>query len=137
MENSVIKRFSLSRIFFSPAVCVLLLSLLFLPSPLRADLSLIKKGIADYNLEQHKKSLSNGAYRGEEGMLGITPEVGRSFGLAVHLDQDYLEARKGFAKADKFDKDALRAMRSRKKEKFHGQHVQRIAESALLRNRTL
>lgn len=131
-QRMSLKRFFLSRIFFSPAGFILSTSLLFLPSPVRADLSIIKKSIVDYNLEQHQKSLANGAYRGEEGILMLAPEVGRSFGLTVQLDQHYLEAGKEFSKADKFNKDALRAMKSRKKEKFPGEHVQRIAESALL-----
>jgi len=102
------------------------------PFPAGADLALLRASIIVYNLGQHQKSLANGAYRGEEGILMLAPEVGRSFGLTVQLDQDYLEAGKEFSKADKFKKDALRAMKSRKKEKFPGEHIQRIAEYALL-----
>ena len=102
------------------------------PFPAGADLALLRASIIAYNLGQNEKSLTSGTYRGEEGILRLSPEVGRSFGLTVHLDQDYLEAGKEFSLADKLNKDTLRAMKSRKKEKSPGEHVRKIAESALL-----
>ncbi len=132
-----LKRLFLSLIFHGTAGFILSTSLLFLSWPARADFSIIKKGIVDFNLEQRQKSLTDGAYRGEEGILMIAPEVGRSFGLTVRLDQDYLEAGKEFKRAENFNKDALRAMKSRKRERFPDEHIQSIAESVLLHKRAL
>jgi Transglycosylase SLT domain len=110
---------------------------LSLPSAARADHSLFKKGIIEYNLENLKKSLSDGSYRGEEGILRINPEVGRSLGLKVPVDQDYLEAKAFFKKADQLLKEVYRAMTTREKEKVQGEHVKRIGKKALEYNDTL
>ena len=111
--------------------------ILFFPIPAGADLSSVKESIIAYNLERHKKSLSDGSYRGEEGILRINPEVGRSFGLKVAIYQDYTEAKVFFKKADKFLKEILRAMTTREKEKNPGEHVMRIGKIAVEYNNTL
>ena len=99
-----------------------------IPFPALADISLLKKSIITYNLNHHKKSLSDGSYRGEEGILRINPEVGRSFGFNVQIDQDYLEAKELYRKADKLLEKAIKAMSTQKKEKIPGEHVKKIAE---------
>ena len=50
-----------------------------------ADVNKLRQSIISYNLKQHKKSLADGSYRGEEGVLRISPEVARSFGLKVPM----------------------------------------------------
>jgi hypothetical protein len=111
--------------------------ILFFPIPAGADLSLIKESIIAYNLERHKKSLSDGSYRGEEGILRLGPEVGRSFGLNVPIDQDYLEAKALYKKADQFLKEVYISMTTREKEKVQGEHLKRIGKKALEYNNTL
>lgn len=110
---------------------------LSLASAARADHPLFRKKIIEYNLENLKKSLSDGSYRGEEGILRINPEVGRSFGLKVPLDQNYLEAKASFKKADQLLKEVYSAMTTRGKEKVQGEHVKRIGRKALEYNDTL
>jgi len=111
--------------------------ILFFPIPAGADLSLIKESIIAYNLERHKKSLSDGSYRGEEGILRLGPEVGRSFGLKAPIDQDYLEAKALYKKADQLLKEVYRVMTTREKEKNPGEHVMRIGKIAVEYNNTL
>lgn len=104
------------------------------PFPALADISLLKKSIVTYNLDHHKKSLSDGSYRGEEGILRINPEVGRSFGFNVQIDQDYLEAKELYREADKLLEKAVKAMATQKKEEIPGEHVKKIGELATYYN---
>lgn len=108
-----------------------------LPIPVHAYVSLLKESIISYNIIHYKKSLSDGSYRGEEGILRLGPEVGRSFGLMVPIDQDYLEAKAFFKKADQLLKEVYSAMTTREKEKVQGEHVKRIGIKALEYNDTL
>ncbi len=107
------------------------------PIPAHAYVSLLKESIIAYNIIHYKKSFSDGSYRGEEGILRINPEVGRSFGLKVPIDQDYLEAKAFFKKADQLLKEVYSAMTTREKEKIQGEHVKRIGKKALEYNDTL
>jgi hypothetical protein len=117
----------------------LILVNMFFPVPAMADLSpvLIKESIISYNIIHYKKSLSDGSYRGEEGILRINPEVGRELGLEVPIDQDYLEAKEFFKKADQLLREVYSFMTTREKEKVQGEHVKRIGEKALEYNNTL
>ena len=98
--------------------------------PALADISVLRKSIIKYNLEHHKNSLSDGSYRGEEGILRLSPEAGRSFGFNIQTDKDYLEAKESYIKADEFFEKAVKAMTTKKKERFPGEHVQKIGELA-------
>ena len=118
----------LSVIFFAAPA----LSLQYPPS---IDLSLLSKIIINYNLEYKKKSLSNGSSRGEAGILWISPEIGRSFGLKVMIDRDYLGAMDLLKKRDILFEKAVKSMITKKKEKFAGEHVRMIAEAGLLHNK--
>ena len=115
----------------------LTIGLLFFPIPADADLSLINDSIIAYNLECYKKSLSDGSYRGEAGILRLGPEVGRSFGLKVPIDQDYLEAKALYKKADQLLKEVYRAMTTRKMVKVPGEHVIKVGKKAVEYNNTL
>jgi len=119
--------------FFS---MVLSLPLLF-PSPALSDHPLLQQIITAYNLEANEKSLIDGTYRGEEGILRIKPEIAKSLGMRVFIDQDYLDSRKLFRKADKFLEKARMAMASQKKEKFPGEHAQKIADNFLISKKAL
>ena len=103
----------------------------FSPPPALAISSLLKKTIIQYNLRALNTSLTDNSYRGEEGVLRLRPEVGKSFGMKVIIDQDYLDSKKLFKKADKFLDRARKAMASQAKEKFSGEHAQKIASQFL------
>ncbi len=80
------------------------LPLLF-PASISANFSLFMESIIEYNHKIYQKSLEDGSYLGEEGILRIRPEVGRSLGLKVYIDQDYLDASKLIEEAkDHLDK---------------------------------
>lgn len=107
------------------------------PSHASGDLSLLKKCIISHNLDILNKSLDNGSYRGEQGILRIRPETGKSFGMKTLINKDYLDARALFKKAARSLQIARRAMASQKKVKSPGEHVKKIAASFLLYKRTL
>ncbi len=114
-----------------------IIAILFFPIPAGADLSFLKESIIAYNTIHYKKSLSDGSYRGEEGILRIRPEVGRSFGLKVPMDKNYLEAKALFKKADQLLKEVYNAMTTRAKEKVQGKHAIRLGRKAVEYNNTL
>ncbi|MGD9074720.1 MAG: transglycosylase SLT domain-containing protein [Desulfobacteraceae bacterium] len=87
------------------------------PSPALTDYHLLRKYIIAYNQEALKESLIDDTHRGEEGVLRIRPEIGRSLGIKVFIDQDYLDSKELFKKADVFFEDAKMALRSEKKAK--------------------
>jgi hypothetical protein len=72
------------------------------PSPALTDYHLLRKYIIAYNQEALKESLIDDTHRGEEGVLRIRPEIGRSLGIKVFIDQDYLDSKELFKKADVF-----------------------------------
>jgi hypothetical protein len=121
------------------ALAVILMTALFLsfPLPARADLALLKESMIEYNLDFLQKSLTDGSYKGEEGILRIRPEIGRSFGLKVVMDQEYLEARELFKKADELLERAEEALKTQGKEKFPGEHVKKLSELGLGYNTAL
>jgi soluble lytic murein transglycosylase-like protein len=123
-------------IIISAAAFVTAATLLF-PSHARADLSLIQSSIIAYNSERHKKSLSDDSYRGEEGILRVRPEVANLFGLRAYIDQDYLEAKALFQRAEELLDKTVQAMKTQKKPGFPGEHEQKVYETAFLYNKTL
>ena len=119
------------------AVISLIAFVLSFPTTASADLSLLKESIIAFNLKSLQKSLSDGSYRGEEGILRIRPEIGRSLGLKVLMDQQYAEARDLFEKADELLEKAEEAMTTKEKEKFPDEHVKRVHDLGLDYNMTL
>jgi hypothetical protein len=95
------------------------------PSPAQCDYRLLKKFIIAYNQEALKESLIDDTHRGEEGVLRIRPEIGKTFGIKVFIDQDYLDSKELFDKADNFLEDAKMALSS--DEKAEEDHLQIIA----------
>ncbi len=98
------------------------------PSPALCDYQLLKKFIIAYNQEALKESLIGDTHRGEEGLLRIRPEIAKSLGIKVFIDQDYLDSKALFEKADVLIEDAKMALSSEEKEKSQGNHVQMIAD---------
>ena len=102
-----------------------------------ADLSLLKNSIIAYNLDLVQKSLDDESYNGEEGILKIRPEIGRSFGLKVLMDKEYLEARELLKKAGELIERVDDALITQEKEKFPGEHVNKLSELGLEYNTAL
>ncbi|MGD9041341.1 MAG: lytic transglycosylase domain-containing protein [Desulfobacteraceae bacterium] len=96
------------------------------PSPALCDYQLLRKFIISYNQEALKESLIDETHRGEEGLLRIRPEIGKSFGIKVFIDQDYLDSKELFDKADNFLEDAKLALRAN--EKAEEDKIQIIAD---------
>jgi hypothetical protein len=111
--------------------------LLVSPSSAPAQLSILKKAVVLRNQADLERSLQDGSYRGEAGILRMRPEVAKSFGMTVFMDQDYLDAKEGFQRAESFLDQARAAMMSKDAEPVAGAHVRRIAESFLEYSRTL
>lgn len=107
------------------------------PKAVYANYSSLKKIIVAYNLDVYKESLSDGSYRGEAGILRMSPEIGRSYGLKVFMDDDYQDAEDLFKKANKHSEKATRALITRKRERSPDEHIRNAAEAALLYKTTL
>jgi hypothetical protein len=118
---------------FFTILAVLIVTTAVLPrSPYASnDLSLLEKAIITYNLRHLEKSLSDGSYGGEAGILRITPEVGNSFGLKVLIDKDYLDAKQLLQEAETLLEKALEALAAKAGNKSDGKYVKTAAESAL------
>ncbi|MGD8386927.1 MAG: transglycosylase SLT domain-containing protein [Desulfobacteraceae bacterium] len=92
---------------------------------------LLVRLISAHNLEVHSKSLEDGTYRGEEGILRIRPKTGMDLGLVVHLSPEFEQGMKLFDEADKNLEAAKRAMRTQAVEKAPGDYARTIAERFL------
>jgi hypothetical protein len=117
--------------------CLVAGTLIALPSSVPAQMSLLKEAVIIRNQAELKKSIEDGSYRGEAGILRMRPEVARSFGMRVFSDQDYLDAQEGFERAELFLDQARAEIMSKDPEPAPGFHVQRIADSFLGYTRAL
>ena len=104
---------------------------LLLPSSALAQHGFLLKIIGDRNLKDLAKSLEDGTYRGEEGILRMRPEVAKALGMKVLVDQDYMDAKDLFRKAEGALEKAKAAMATKETETFPGEHVKTVAENAL------
>ena len=136
-ERKKLKTFYISALFMILAVIFLAAFVLFFPLPARADLYLLKESIIAYNHEHHQESLSDGSYGGEEGILRVRPEVGRSLGLKVLMDKEYIEVMALFKKADALLEKIEKALTTQEKEEFPGEHVKKVCEFSLEYNTAL
>jgi soluble lytic murein transglycosylase-like protein len=109
----------------------LLGALLLCPPAAPAQLSVLKKAVVLRNQADLERSLQDGSYRGEAGILRLRPEVARSLGMTVFMDQDYLDAKVGFERAESFLDRAKAAMMSREAERAPGTHVREVVENFL------
>lgn len=98
------------------------------PVTATADSLLLRELITAHNRDMHNKSLEDGSYRGEEGILRIRPEVAKHLGMVVMIDQDYLDAGRLFKAAEKALNKAKSAMITRRKEGSPDEHARRIVE---------
>jgi soluble lytic murein transglycosylase-like protein len=102
-----------------------------LSSPAFARDPLLKKIIAAQNAEDLQESLADGSYRGEAGILRISPKVGASLGMKVLMDQDYVDAVALSERAEESLENVKAALVTEEKEAFPGQHAQQVAEHFL------
>lgn len=116
---------------FAVAIMFLMMVMQVLISPALARNSILTKSIIEYNISINEKILARGSFMGRTGILRISPEAGRSFGLNVLMDQDYLAAKASLKRADKVYEEAIEAMTTQEKERLPGEHVKKIAQSAL------
>ncbi len=120
--------------YFVLAIMFFMMVVQFLVSPALAGNSILSKSIIEYNISINEKTLENGSYMGKEGILRISPEGGRSFGLNVLMDQDYLAAKASLKRADKVFEEAIEAMTTQEKERLPEEHIKRIGKLALKYN---
>ena len=93
---------------------------------------LLKEIIIEHNLEALEQSHTDDSFRGEGGILRIRPDIGRSFGMDVFIDQDYRDSKALFEKGEIFLEKAETAMSSQEEETFKGEHMRNIAEHYLV-----
>jgi hypothetical protein len=122
-----------SSILFVGVIGVFLL----IPSSAGAQHGLFLKLIEERNLKDLSKSLEDGTYRGEAGILRIKPEIAKTFGMKVMIDQGYLDSKDLFKKAEGALEKAKAAMASKEGELFSGEHAKTIAENALLHRKSM
>lgn len=96
-----------------------------------ASLSILKNAIIEYNVARHQKILTNGSYRGQEGILMLRPELALSLGLRVLMDEDYVHAKEMFKKAGGILGKLNEALITQNPEQFRDEHEKRIAQLAL------
>jgi hypothetical protein len=111
--------------------CLVAGALFLLPLSAQAQMSLLKQAVIARNQAELKQSIEDGSSRGEAGLLRMRPEVAGSLGMKVFTDQDYLDAKQGFEKAEAFLDQAKSAMTSKDPEPATGSHVRKIADGFL------
>jgi Transglycosylase SLT domain len=95
-------------------------------SPAAAQHPLLKDIVIQRNLAELKRSLKDGSYKGEEGILRIRPEAAKSLGLKVIADNDYLDAKELLEQAASSLEAAKGFMATRDEEAYIGEHVRNI-----------
>jgi hypothetical protein len=108
----------------------LLTSVLF-PQSAESENDILMDIIIVRNRRVLEKSFLDGSNRGEDGILLMRPDVGKSLGMQVFMDQSYVEAQEFYHEADKALEAAGEALFSNEKEKVPGQHVQAVADHYL------
>lgn len=109
----------------------LLATRFFSPPAAFSDDSLLKKIIIEYNKKAFEKSLEHGSYRGEAGVLRIRPEIGKSLGMVVFIDQDYEDAQRLFKIAEESLEKAKEILISNEKERSTEEYARMIANHYL------
>ncbi len=105
-------------------------ALMAAPANGEGGLGILQRSIIEYNVAQLEQSLSEGAYRGQEGILGVSPETGRSLGLKVYIDKDYKEAKRLLEEAEEFFGKAIEAMAAKGGKGPSEQYVEKVCELA-------
>jgi hypothetical protein len=104
---------------------MLALHLLWCP-PAVARHALLNAIVIQRNLADLQKSLKDGSYGGEEGILRIRPEAAISLGLRVPVDREYIDSRELFEQAASSLEAAKGFMATRDEESYIGEHVRNI-----------
>jgi len=102
------KKFNVSRLLL--ACMWLCAGSLTFASVASADSLSLEQLIIAYNLERQRETLADETYRGEEGILRIRPEIAQALGLRAVMDQDYLESKSLYEKADRLFGQVLEAL---------------------------
>jgi len=89
-------------------------------------LSLLRDIIAEHNLNLIKKSLEEGTYRGEAGILRIRPEVAQEFGLRVQLTDQYRRAKEMLEDADGLYEDVIEALKRERSQGLEEDDIETI-----------
>ncbi len=84
----------------------------------------------------HEKSIEDGTYRGEEGVLRITPDVAKALGLKVAEEEMYRQANDLAILAETLLAKAVGSLSTRQDESFPGERLKIITEYALSHKRT-
>lgn len=96
--------------------------------PFPPDHTRLVQIIADYNCKVVEDSLKDGSNRGEVGPFRIGPEQAQSLGLKIYMDQDYIDSRLLFKKAEVFLESAQAAMASSDNGVSPEKHAEKIAD---------
>ena len=100
------------------------------------DMTLLKEIIISYNQTAHERSLEDGSYKGEEGVLRINPDVAKSLGLKVAAEEQYHQAVALAVLAETLLAKAVAALSTRQEKSSPGGQLDSIAEYALSHKRT-
>jgi soluble lytic murein transglycosylase-like protein len=119
-----------NRNFFLILAFALLATVLF-PQVAKPENDILIDIIIVYNRRTLEESFLDGSNRGEDGILMMRPDVGKSLGMQVFMDQSYLEAKEFYEEADKALEAAEKALFSEKNENVAGEHVQAVADHFL------
>jgi soluble lytic murein transglycosylase-like protein len=113
-------------------LCPVLCWLLIISHSAATPNNVLKSSIIEYNLRAIEKHVEDDSYRGQEGILGIRPDVANSFGIKAFINDDYLDAMRLLKEADKALGRAKRTMSTRQKEKYRGYYTESIADNFML-----
>ena len=132
MDEKMKRDVLLVRNHLIPSLLVLTLfaSLLF-PKAAISENNILIELIISHNQKALEESFLDDSNKGEAGILRMRPDVGKSLGMKVFMDQDFLDSRELYQEADKALEAAQEALFSKAKEKVPGQHVQAIADHFL------
>lgn len=95
-------------------ICVLLMLLPLWCYPARCEYNNLKEIILGY----FETKENNFPFRGEAGLLGMPPNVAKSFGMKVYMDKDYKEARRLFKRAEESLDKAKEYLNTQEKESY-------------------
>lgn len=112
-------------------IALLMLALPATPASASDVSDLLVRMISAHNLELRAKSLEDGSYRGEEGILRVRPERGMELGLVVHVSPEFEQAIRLFDEAEEDLEAAKRAMKTQAVEKQPRDLIRCIAERFL------
>jgi len=127
--NQEIRVNRLSRLFTAVALLVIgtgLCKAHAVPRP--EGLKLIGQMIARYNMVAIAKSLDDETYKGEAGILRVSPETGRALGLRVRITKDYRLAIRLLSEADEIHEQIVKELKQTKPGGLDTDKVNRLVD---------